>query len=196
VVSNGCWKKKSKKKKREITTQREQRYLLENIFYKNIRENTTNTNLPRNWIVSVTVVKNRALESFIFFSFFFFGDRWIAKSPRVIFGPRRESLGCCISIPDRSFFPVVLLRSSISIMSIRLIILESGLDCNSACQRQFFPSKFQLWRRGRAHQYDAINPPQNEFATVRPATQDNWFGISSWCFYSGCALFSFLVHRE
>lgn len=40
--------KKSKKEEREITTQHEQRYLLENIFYKNIRENTTNTNLPRN----------------------------------------------------------------------------------------------------------------------------------------------------
>lgn len=28
------------------------------------------------------------------------------------------------------------------------------------------------------------------------ATQDNWLEISSGCFYSGYALFTFLVHRE
>lgn len=114
---------------------REQRYLLENIFYKNTRENTTNTNLPRNWIAPVTMVKNRALESFIFFREIV-GPR---KSPRVIFGPPRKSLGYRISIPDYSFFsPIVLIRSSISIIPIRVIILER-VDGNSACQRQFFP---------------------------------------------------------
>lgn len=143
--------KKFKKKEREITTQREQRYLLENIFYKNIRENTTNTNLPRNWIVSVTVVKNRALESFIYFFFFplFFSEIAEPRKVRVWFsvlGGRVSVVASAFRIAP--FFPAVVFSTgqSISIMSIRLIILVSGLDCNSACQRQFFPaSKSQLW---------------------------------------------------
>jgi len=163
-------------------------------FYKNIRENTTNTNRRRNWIASVTVVKNRATSSPLFFRRSL--DRKVCvwfrgKSPSTLFlstlSYLREFAEVPVSVPDR--FLCALLYYLITPNCTR------EWTVNSTRQQQFylresFPSRRDAAERANTAQLTCLKMDLRQPGGRPTATQDNWLEISSECFYSALFVFS------
>lgn len=155
-------------------------------FYKNIRENTTNTNRRRNWIASVTIVKNRASPSLLFF-------RGLLDRKVCVWFWESLSLSSIILTMRMQKFQLAS-RVVFCLLVYYLTTLNYIREWTvNSVRRRRFSLRMSILRDATERVNTAqltrlkMNLRQPDVHPV--ATQDNWLEISSGCFYSGYALF-------